>query len=1684
MDRANMTDTDRLISQRLVLYKNVEELQNQNVEILRTIREVAEQYEGSEAQAKARQMDQDRQELDDLREQVAQHEDQHHSLTVRANSYIKERDMYRRMLTQREKGNAGSEVSPDFGQSVTEEGAQASGNANPALSNGATEYPNMMKDLQTLFDNFRHESHTDHVSLKQQADALARDKSELQGNYARVSSQLTLAQGRYELLQNNFALLKSENAELQKSRHQLQESAAKQDIVAQQVAEDLIAAKSMADGMRNENTNLKAERGLWKAIEARISEDNRSLTEERRRLNQLINGLQNLQNERELSESENRRRLQVTIEALELELQTLKRKLGEEIEDNKKAVLRRENDQDQYRARLDDMVKTLSGTREELVAAKTQRDQLQARVDEIKVELRSAEERASQRTAQPDRAAPAATTREDASDREEELELQISRLRQDLELARSELEAGKVHVERYKAISQASEEEMQSLSETYEQYQVEVSQTISEKDARIRDVEQRAEEMTNELATTNREVSEARQSAQDAARQIDQEKKILESELARVKDDADRYEVAARLHQEDVKAQAAIAAQAQQSYEDELVKHGEAMKSLRDVREDFNKNRMEMAELRAEAEAARDSLAQNEEHWTETRNRYERELNELRGRNDEIKTQNRRLLQQVDSVSYQIEDLKTSRAAMAGTEVQAADLPSDEDNLRAIVRYLRHEKEIMDVQMEVTNQEARRLKQQLEYSQSQLDQAREQLNAERQSQADKEQLALSHRKLMETINELNLFRESSVTLRSENRKLQTQLTEKIKAVEDLTNQLEPLQGRVLEAESEVEMKAGEVGLLQEDRDRWQKRTHDILQKYNRIDPVEHDALKTQVKDLETAMADLQAARDQAVSQVATLQEQVDGFDEHVRTAVDDAKSELTQMYEARKEAMVTQFKDRSRGQTDKVNQKEAMCQSLMRERDQLRQELADVRSELEETSAARDAAIAEAATDTRMEEGQVTEAASNVDKEAHEAELSEARAEAGKQSSRAAALDAEVQAMGARTRELETQVGSLEQRIAALDTELSQAQEKSAQAEAASVQKQQKVQQVEVELAAAHSRISALESAQPTKPASTETADNAERIIFNLQNAVEELRNEVTESKMAAQDSHSAEIIADAIRNVQTDESKSVAEQVAEQVATTREGLNSQYATLVKDEVAKFKARVDRVVQKLNGRLTDSKAQHEKLAEALRVEHEQQMQSALGEKNALVAQHDETMEHLRTKHEKELQGVASEKDSLVAQHGKAVEQLKSTQEEMERLKTEGTPWQAPVAPGTAKTEKSGGMEVSPKGEINLNETQIKDLVAQNPVILSMVRRNVQSKLDKEREAAASKAKEEQEAITEKKLEEAKEVADQEAERQVQEAQKAAETKFEEAMQVAEAQKESAVQMATKRSQLKISLAERKNLVILAKVEVVDKAAQDTPERAVQEVWDEATKAGEAKGRELSAKGSEATAKAGQVAGSGAGSETPLREGSSAPPPETPLAAKSGLPLVLTLPAQALSGVAAQAEPPVGGSPRPSLFGQSGLAANAGSANQPKFGQPTGAPPQNQAAQKTTTDSGAAPPSNQPGQSNIPRPGASTRGGSAGSATGAGQHTGSGPTGERTRGSRRNRGGNNPLMQAAGDGGAQNANSSQGMNPAAQRFVPDNAGSGGRGQKRVRGNEGEDSSGRGGKRARGRGHHGR
>ncbi|KAI4170403.1 MAG: hypothetical protein LQ343_005025 [Gyalolechia ehrenbergii] len=1271
-EAANVTATDRFIAAELVMFRNTAELQEQNNKLLKLTRELGARMEHEEAMRIESDEGRDRNDYKQLYEQC---QDEVKSLLTQSQSYIRERDMFRRMLTNGGQLARVGDADSMFAESINGGAPPVTPSQSRMInsveqsphSKDMSDYAKLLKEMQTHFDNYRKEAATDHKTLKEQVDKLSSTNGELRTEVARCNGQVTVAHERYQMLQSNYAMLKNENSELQKRSQFFSDNAAKQDMRTQQVAEDLVEAKGLLDSMRNENANLRAEKEFFKTIEKRLTADYEAQLSEKARLNNLNVSLQNLINEREQTDGENRRKLQNRVDTLDQDLQNTKRALSEQTEDYKRMSDRREYEQQQSQKKIDDLIASLSSVREEFAAAKTARDHLQARVEELAIELRSAEERV--RLLQPatsarpeDRVegrAQHGNSEEDQSSlgRERELAIEVSELKRDIDLAKAELENAKGQVEQYKSISQSSEEELQSLNETQDLYRQDMDKILGGKDAKIQQLEQRVNDTHAELMSTNTELGDLRGKEAEIDRQLQEQKAAFEAEIARLKEQDERHATAAQYHQEDLKAQAEIAQQAQQNYENELVKHAEAAKALQRVRSDFNDLKIQVVELRTEAQSAQATLAQSEESWLDAKARYEQELADMREGRQSLTDQNNRLHQQLETLSIQIANLQQRSVSDDSDQPEDQATSSSLANLQEVIRYLRREKEIVDVQFELSAQEGKRLKQQLDYTQSQLDDTRLKLNQQRRVEQDSERSSLNHNKLMDTINELNTFRESNVTLRNESRHAQAALAQKMREVEQLVAQIEPLQTEVRELKSQKETQAEETRLLHEDRDRWRQRTQDILQKYDRVDPAELEALKSQLQTLE-------GERDELLSSKQMLQEQVDGIEGQIAQVQEQNKEKIEEL----RSRLTDQFKTRSKNLTGTIREKDASLQQVTMEKQDLEQRLLGLQRDLEQAHTEKEQAVQSATkadasattghAQTGSEDGQVDEDESSSLSQAEvltlQQNLGAAETRAHEEATRSAGLQNDVAAAQSRVSELEGRIREIQQELDAAD---------------------QKVVQLQTE------------ASQNQNVAATNSVAGEE---------VEKLRQDLAQAQQNADDLRAATSIQapPAEENI-TEGGKSIADQISEIRIAIQAELEARHSERVQKAEETLEKRTQAMKKQLSTKLTEGK-------DHLRREKDEALQE-IGET------HRKELEELNRRHQDELNELRRQEETKFAEFKKSWAEEHQSKEP------------APELPEKKEAKTSAASWV-------LSDAEARDFVASNTTVKNILMRNISQKV--------------------------------------------------------------------------------------------------------------------------------------------------------------------------------------------------------------------------------------------------------------------------------------------------------------------------------------------------------------------
>ncbi|GAA5985408.1 hypothetical protein JCM10908_006964 [Rhodotorula pacifica] len=893
-------DTDSVVSAHLVTFTTINELQAQNQKLLKITRQMGRQLEQGEQEAIARREDEENKAVTEAHELILQLKEEIESQRARTEAYEKERDMFRRMLAQRS-GHAGAAAGTVDSTAITANGA------------GDVDAARMLAEVQANFDAYRTEMSVDSQKLRDDLAQAQKDVAAARTDLAKSKAQAEFMTERFRLLTDSYEMQKTEMSQMSKRALELQQTLARHDMSTHKMSEEQIELRSAVDQLRHENNNLKSEREVLKSVEKRLGEENATLSKERAHLADLMRNLQSMQNELERSGNDARRRLEENVARLEAQATDLREKINVESDNARQSALRRELEAKTFQERIDRLTAEHGTTREKLVAAETSQTHLEERVRDLALQVEAKEEKLALYEGRN-------ATGDASQSPEEQLQASVAELRNELRSTKGELERAKEHVKQYQAIAETQGVSLQEVTATYEEYRTAMDAATAEKDSELASLRERLHALTTDLTASNNQNSDLHRQIEAERVAFEKERKTFEDGMAALRSADQEARDAQIAAQDDMRRQAQVARDAHEKYERELVAHAEDVKRLSEVKGELEAVRGTVREYQAAAETAKANLLASEESWQRQKDVLQQELADVRKRSDELKEQNGILADHLEKATASAATLQ-SRHASQGDDTSGASATSDSieaitashhssvEQLREVIRYLRREKDIIDLQLDFSKQEASRLRQQLDFTSRSLEEARQALQEERQRAGDTLSSSAQHAELLESIHTAKLLRESNQTLRDENeanvRKLATLDTQ----LRQVQAEMQPLQEQLRSLQAELEAKDHQIKLLEEDNERWKTRNQTILAKYERIDPEELQVLKAEVEKVQASLTAVQAEKAAVTAQVeeqakvietqrvsaSEASQRFKGLQGHARTqrtAIDELKKEV------------------------------------------------------------------------------------------------------------------------------------------------------------------------------------------------------------------------------------------------------------------------------------------------------------------------------------------------------------------------------------------------------------------------------------------------------------------------------------------------------------------------------------------------------------------------------------------------------------------------------------------------------------------------------------------------------------------------------------------------------------------------------------------------------------------------
>jgi nucleoprotein TPR len=500
---------------------------------------------------------------------------------------------------------------------------------------------------------------------------------------------------------------------------------------------------------------------------------------------------------------------------------------------------------------------------------------------------------------------------------EEALEAKIASLTAELESTTFELTTAQTRIADYQAIAKSSEEQLADLTTASTKYKDETTAMLK----KLRQSEQSqcetVAELTNDLMAYR---GEKEMAVNELKATIDS----LTSQLLGSRGDA--FQAIARL--ESLTSEATRyqldAKNANANYERELALHAEARAALRDVRSGMESEQRLRDTIESQLASAQAEIEAEKAAWESSKKKLEESLLEAKSRLDDMRIQNNMLHDQMASLSATVDKFQSTKAsALMGKEpspdgaeenagAAGAVGETQLSDLRELLRFKQSECAMLEADLASAKRASERERTAAELANRSLEEARSDLKAMREVGKDNEGGSSASDKEMGDIcaklngaeEQLVLLRESNIMLREESQKVTKKLSEVQSQFDTLKFSTAPQTEKMKSMEVERASLEAEKESLSREVEAWKNRVHNLVSKFNQIDPEDYAQALASVDQLKGECSSLKTQKDLSDANMAKAEGLVARLNKEVesqKASIEAIKNELKKIKREKEE---------------------------------------------------------------------------------------------------------------------------------------------------------------------------------------------------------------------------------------------------------------------------------------------------------------------------------------------------------------------------------------------------------------------------------------------------------------------------------------------------------------------------------------------------------------------------------------------------------------------------------------------------------------------------------------------------------------------------------------------------------------------------------------------------------------
>ncbi|XP_059455352.1 nuclear-pore anchor isoform X2 [Corylus avellana] len=826
------SDTEKVISERLLTFKDINGLVEQNVQLRSLVRNLSDQVESREMEFKEKFEIELKNHTEKAASKVAavlQRAEEQGRMIESLHSSVA---MYKRLYEEEHKLQSSlpysAEAAPDDRRTdlkLLERSQEATKKA----------HEQAMERVRCLEEELA-KSRSEIISLRSERDKLA-----LEANFAKERLDRFMKEFENQRREANGIL--GRNVEFSQLvvdyQRKLRES-----------SESLHAAEELSRKLTMEVSILKREKEMLLNAEERACNEVRSLSERVYRVQASLDTVQSAEEVREEARVAGRRKQEEYIKQVEREWAEAKKELQEERDNVRTLTLDREQTIKNAMRQVEEMGKELAKALHAVAAAESRAAVAEVKLSDVERKIRSS---GAKDVEMDGGSEPLSFARDDVI-----AELRVAK--EEIEKLKVEAQANKDHMQQYKSIAEVNEDALKQMECAHETFKIEADKLKKSLEVELLSLRERVSELEHESSFKSEEVASATAGKEEALASALAEITNLKEETLVKTSQIVQMEIQISALKEDLEKEHQRWRAAQANYERQVVLQSETIQELTKTSQTLAALQEEASELRKVADAHKSVNDDLKVKWEVGKAVLEESKNEAERKYKEINEQNKILHDRLEALHIQLAEKDRNSVGISSGSIGTDKLP--DIGLQNVLNYLRRSKEIAETEISLLKQEKMRLQSQLESALKAAETAQASLQAER---ANSRTLIFTEeeiKSLQLQVREMNLLRESNIQLREENKHNFEECQKLREVTQKARVETEKLESLLSERQIEVEACKKEIEMQKIEKDHLEKRVCELLERCKNIDVEDYNRMKDDVQQMQEKLKEKDAQIDE------------------------------------------------------------------------------------------------------------------------------------------------------------------------------------------------------------------------------------------------------------------------------------------------------------------------------------------------------------------------------------------------------------------------------------------------------------------------------------------------------------------------------------------------------------------------------------------------------------------------------------------------------------------------------------------------------------------------------------------------------------------------------------------------------------------------------------------------------